>query len=160
MVAHVGGRAEPEHGAIGDLARELEHGGPEPGEIDRRRRGQARNAALPGDAIARARMLDAAPETLAERGDVLAHHLQGAPHVQTERALHHRAMTHADAEPQPTSRHLLERQRLLRHEHGVPRVNGNHARAQPHPGRHARVGREDEKGDGRRGEREPHGWAS
>ena len=87
-------------------------------------------------------MLDPSAERLTQHGDVLASHLERLAHVESEGTFHHRAVTHADAEPEPPAAHFLECQRLLGEQHGVTRIHRKDAGAETDAGRDVRIGRE------------------
>ena len=133
-------RGQPQHDAVGDLSGQLEHLRAERGEKDRRRRRQARQPALPVRPIARAVVLHLAGERRAQHAHVLAHHVERARHVEAETARHRGRMAHADAEHEAAARDLRQRQRLLREQHGMARIDRDHAGPEAGARRHVRIG--------------------
>ena len=142
VVAHVGGRGQPEHDAVGDLAGQLQHARGQPGQQDRRRGRDLREPALPVHAVARALVLHPAGQRAAQHRDVLADDLERLAHVETERALHHRAVAHPDAQAQAPAARVGEREGLLGQQHRVPRIDRDDARAEARVRGHVRVGRQ------------------
>ena len=130
------GTGHPGHGAVGDGARQLEHGGTQCGDEDRRRRGIADVQGCEGvgrDALARAPHRLASQERH-ERGQVLPHVARRLVVAHAPHALHHHLVRQADAQEEPVAGRPLHGEGLLRQHHRVARVHRHHTRTQADAG--------------------------
>src|SRR5262249_29159930 len=116
-------RRQPQHGAVGDLARELAHLHRKRRQVDRRRGRPLGYTHAPANAVVTPAEIGAGAQAATQHGDVFAHHGEGLGEGEAELSFHAGAMAHADSEAEATSRRLRERQCGLGHGHGMARIN-------------------------------------